>query len=125
MKNRLSFITNDNGFILIHVLFVITIAFILVTGSIAVYRNELYITERQIKQIEIETLFQMGREKYLQEAAAAASPILAATYEFPDGVTEIKIVNITDTTITLDFKIKFYDNDTFFPIQHPIPYNTD
>ena len=119
MKNYLPFITRDNGFILIHVLFVISLTFILVTSGIASYRNEIYITDRQLEQIKIETLFQMGQAKYKQEQNASSSPIQSVSYEFPDGYVDISIVRIEEDFTELHFIIRFYDETAdFFPINH-------
>jgi len=125
MKNYLSYITRDNGFIMIHVLFVISLTFILVTSGIASYRNEILITDRQIEQIKIETLFQMGQAKYKQEQSASPSPILAANYDFPDGNVNISLVKIEEAFTELHFRIRFHDSDEFFPVNHRFVLDDD
>ncbi|QGS68865.1 hypothetical protein CV093_11790 [Oceanobacillus sp. 143] len=50
-----------------YVLFIIAIVYIIVTTNIAMYRNDLQLTENQIEQVKIETLFQMQREQFKQE----------------------------------------------------------
>lgn len=123
MKKHLLFITKDTGFILLHVLFVISLLFILISSGIASYRNEIYITNRQIEQIKIETLFQMAQEKYKRELRNTDEVIDSVSYEFPEGEVDISVLSIEDTYLKLSFVIKFHGNrDNFIPLNHLLVY---
>ena len=123
MKKHLSSIIKDEGFILLHVLFIVSLVFILITSSIAAYRNEIYITERQIDQIKIETLFQMAQAKYRKELdAASEKEPFSASYIFPDGMVDITVTAVKENYVKLHFIIRFDDSDAFFPMNHLLRY---
>lgn len=124
MKGHLSSIIKNDGFIMLQVLFIVSLLFILIISSIATYRNEIYITTRQIEQVKIETLFQTAQSKYKQELAASDAPPSAASYRFPDGTVDISVTEITDHYIKLHFSIKFHDmeKNEYFPINHLLVY---
>lgn len=123
IKSRLSFIINNDGFILVHVLFVISLTSILVMSSIASYHNEIYITERQIEQIELETLFQMGREKFKQELLSSPVPVDYASYEFPIGSVQITVMEKTETYMNLYFEFGFQNKPDIYNINHLMNVN--
>lgn len=124
MKSHLPSITKNDGFIMLQVLFVVSLLFILIISSIATYRNEVYITARQVEQVKIETLFQMAQSKYKQELAASDAPPSAASFSFPDGTVDISVTEITNHYIKLHFSIKFNDGkkDGYFPFNHLLVY---
>ncbi|MFD1038477.1 competence type IV pilus minor pilin ComGG [Virgibacillus byunsanensis] len=104
MKKILSFISNQEGFVLPYVLFFAALALFVVIASTDRYSNDVQITHNQIEQIRIETLVQMGRAKLLDELAHIPqdSPI---TYSFPDGVVEISIISIKDNQYNLHLNV--------------------
>lgn len=90
MKNRLSFMNNDAGFFLPYVMFIITLVFIFITANIQSYKNDIYITDRQVEHVIIESLFQLGRESVKTEINSPDVPD-KVHYTFPDGTVEITI----------------------------------
>lgn len=104
MKKRLSFINNQSGFFLPYVLFITSLVFIFITSNISIYQNELQITDRQVEQLKIETLFQMGRAK-LKENIEMFEAGNTATYLFQDGSVEILIEDWDDNKYKLFFTI--------------------
>lgn len=112
-------ITNDKGFILLHVLFIISLLFIIVSYGVSSYRNEVYITQRQVEQITVESIFQMARESYKRDLATSEEIINNITYEFPQGGTDISILSANDSYLKLSFKIYFPDEPVkFFTLNH-------
>jgi len=105
---------------MLQVLFVVSLLFILIISSIAAYRNEIYITARQIEQLKVETLFQMAQSKYRQELTASDLPVDAVNYTFPDGTVDISVEEIADHYIKLYFYIKLSNmgKNEYFPIKH-------
>ncbi|GAB3791351.1 hypothetical protein [Virgibacillus kimchii] len=91
MKNRLSFMSNDSGFFLPYVMLIITIVIIIVTASIQSYKNEIYITDRQVEHVIIESLFQLGWEMVKEEMPSLHLPD-RVHYTFPAGTVEISII---------------------------------
>ncbi len=100
-----------------YVLFVISIVFILITSSILLYRNDIYLTDHYLEHIRVETLFQMSQMKFNQEILSNDSPIPPTVqYDFPDGKVIIHITTESDnlydfvyiiTTKELNFKYTF------------------
>lgn len=113
MKKRLSFINNQSGFFLPYVLFITSLVFILITSNISIYQSELQITARQVEQLKIETLFQMGRAK-LKENIEMFEAGNKATYLFRDGSVEILIEDRKDNKYTLFFTILTKNNQYLY-----------
>jgi hypothetical protein len=100
-----------------YVLFVVSIVFILVTSSILLYRNDLYLTEHYLEHIRIETLFQRSQMKFNREILSNNSAIPSIVqYDFYDGKAIIHISEESDnlynfvyiiTTKELNFKYTF------------------
>ncbi len=100
-----------------YVLFVVSLVFIMITSSILLYRNDLYLTDHYLEHIRIETLFQMSQMKFNQEILSTNSTIPSTVqYDFPDGKVIIHITeeseNLYDfvyiiTTKELEFKYTF------------------
>lgn len=109
-----------NGFILIHVLFIIALLFLLISSSIASYHSDLFITNGQIEQIRVETLFQMGRVRYLEEQQEIDEVLTETEYHFPDGTVEVSILNETEEYRKLTFHIVLEPQKAWFSINHLI-----
>ncbi|WP_085991910.1 hypothetical protein [Oceanobacillus senegalensis] len=119
MKKILSIITRQQGFILPYVLFVSTIVIIIVTSMISVYRNEIELTNQYLEHIRVETLFQRGRTKLIEEmnTSSLITPS-ELTYRFNDGNVKIHVTEdeqqyrllFTITTNQLKFKYTFPHN---------------
>lgn len=77
--------TTEQGFVLPYVLFITALTFIILTASIHTYQQAMQVSDRQIDQIKIETLLQMGIEKFKQEYITNDIPRLTVDYTFPDG----------------------------------------
>lgn len=107
MKKQLYFMNNQNGFFLPYVLFITSLVFILATSHIATYRSDLQITENQIEQLRIETLFQMGRTKFKNEVYKGKfdGSNNKVFYLFPDGSVEILIKAFDNEQFALFFTI--------------------
>ncbi|WP_405103985.1 hypothetical protein [Oceanobacillus sp. FSL H7-0719] len=120
MKGHFHSIMKNDGFIMLQVLFTIALLFILVTSSIASYRNEVYITKRQIEQVKIETLFQTAQTKYKQTLSESGPPLSPVSYNFPDGTVDISVSDYTEHYVKLQFLITFHDkeSDAYFSINH-------
>lgn len=110
----------SSGFILLHVLFIIAILFLIVTGSIFSYRNEVYITDTQVEHIQVESLFQMARLKYVKEQMEYKEILQAVSYNFPNGHVEITISHFTEAYRKLQFNIQPFNQDYAFSINHLI-----
>lgn len=120
MKIFSHFITESRGFILLHVLFIIAILFLIITGSIFSYRNEVYITETQVEHIQIESLFQMARLKYVEEQMENEEIIQTASYDFPNGYVDISISRLSEAYRNLQFNIQPSKQEYAFTINHVI-----
>ncbi|WP_100010671.1 hypothetical protein [Lentibacillus sediminis] len=107
MKKPSSFMNKGNGFILPYVLFIIALVLILIMGNITQYRSEFTSTALQIENVRVETLFQMGREKWKQEIAPHGAVLdQVTTYDFPVGTVEINLVAENEERYKLHFIMK-------------------
>jgi hypothetical protein len=102
---------NKHGFFLPLVLFTVTIVFILITASIHSYQNDIQITERQVEQVIIESLFQLGRESLKDDLDSPEIPD-KVQYIFPDGTVNISILS-NDNFYVLGFSIITNNNTTY------------
>lgn len=96
MKKQLFFLTNENGFSLPYVLFIITISFVVITTNIKLYYNEISMTHHQTEQIKIETLIQMGIAKFRENIKHDNDVKMIesdSTYTFPSGSVEVNIIS--------------------------------
>ncbi|RDW21930.1 hypothetical protein [Oceanobacillus chungangensis] len=130
MKKELYFMNNEKGFFLPYVLFITAVAFIIVTTNITMYRNDLQLTENQIEQVKIETLFQMQREQFKQEIKKYGIPNTDTIYHFPDGIVKITIIRSINQTHELNISILTNKNHRYTIIntlttsdKHPIRTN--
>lgn len=119
MKRLLYFIDNQHGFFLPYVLFITSLVFILVSSYIATYQNDLHITDSQIEQLKIETLFQMGRTKLKEEIDDNHfnENNNKVFYLFPDGSVEILITALNEKQYALNFAI-FTNKKTSYTINN-------
>jgi len=113
MIKKLFITNNENGFILPYVLFITAIVIIIVTANISIYRNDIVITENQLEQIKIETLFQMGRTKLKKEMVNQEEETSDVSYSFPDGIVKITINSSNSPVYKLYFTITTNNNATY------------
>jgi hypothetical protein len=92
-------------------MFIITIAFIFITANIQSYKNDIYITDRQVEQIIIESLFQSGRESVKNELNTPDLPN-NVYYTFPDGNVHITITS-HENLYELNFTIHTNNNTDY------------
>ncbi|WP_106497152.1 hypothetical protein [Lentibacillus sp. Marseille-P4043] len=115
MKNKLSFINRQGGFILPYVLFIVAIVLLVLTTKVNMYKNDIHIANNHIEQLEIETLLQMGRAKFVDEfSLETAKETGKKTYTFPPGIVKITYTRINEMEYQLLFQIstegKSYSN---------------
>ncbi|PAV29073.1 hypothetical protein CIL05_13950 [Virgibacillus profundi] len=123
MKKQLFSISNEQGFFLPYVLFIISLVFIIITTNINSYRNDIHITESHMEQLKIETLFQMGRTSLLEELKKEQTPIEKVTYIFPEGTVEIKIASETNGRSKLDFFLETNNDSNYLITNYLIAEN--
>ncbi|MFA1821545.1 hypothetical protein ACDX78_15425 [Virgibacillus oceani] len=116
MKKPLSFMNNDRGFFLPLVLFSVTLLFIFISANIQSYKHDVQITERQVEQVIVESLFQLGREKVKDELISIEIPD-KVQYTFPDGTVNITISS-KDYFYELFFSIKTNNNINYSFLNH-------
>ncbi|MFD2630823.1 hypothetical protein [Oceanobacillus kapialis] len=105
MKKQSYFTTNEQGFVLPAVLLIIAIVFVFLFHNTSAYRNELSITDTQLEQTKIETLYQASRQLLIDELKEHGSTIDTATYTFPYGNVAVHLQKIDDAFSRLTFTI--------------------
>ena|SRR5690625_5304571 len=120
MKKQSSFINNEYGFLLPFVLFIATILFLMISASIKMYDQEIELTYQNINQLKIETLFQMGYEKFIHETSTEDfDQQINVQYIFPDGNVSLEFQHLGDDQGQLHFQIVTVD-DAFATMVKPI-----
>ncbi|WP_163969994.1 hypothetical protein [Oceanobacillus halotolerans] len=107
MKKKLSFILNQRGFVLPYVLFIMSLAVVIIITSIHTYRNNLEITHHQLEQIRIETLFQMAYAHFLDALKESHEDIASpAYYTYQQGTVTIEHILLEKDTYHLYITVK-------------------
>lgn len=89
-----------------YVLFVIALAFVVITTSVHLYQDELRITHNQTEQLKIETLLQMARTQFKEDVFNTHESDGTISYEFPYGDVQIKYAKLNEKTYRLHFSIQ-------------------
>ncbi|MFC4022799.1 hypothetical protein ACFOUV_03100 [Oceanobacillus longus] len=117
MRKLLSTTNNQHGFILPYVLFITTLALILITAHIHSYQLGIEITDRYVQQLKMETLFQMGRERIKTDIDEIAVPG-TLNYNFPYGEVRIEVQEIEQNNYELFFTITTNSNNHIYAIKN-------
>lgn len=113
---------NQRGFILPYTLFIATIVLLIVMTNIITYNQNIQITYNYMEQIKIQTLFQMGREKFKQEVTTLEINNKVA-YDFPHGHVVIDYTT-TETEYHLYFLI-YTENDSVYLTENTLKIPLD
>src|SRR5699024_11661829 len=84
MKKHFSF-SNQRGFFLPYILFIIALVFIIVSANIKIYQNEIHTMEHLTEQIHIESLLQMGYMKYKDQMKDVEEFSQKVLFDFTSG----------------------------------------
>lgn len=109
MKKQSFFINKQGGFFLPYVLFITAIVLLVVSLGANAYKNDIYIVHNHFEQLKIETIAQMGREKFKSEVSEHTAKKGHVSYTFPQGSAEITYTRMDDTEYTLLFTISTDD----------------
>src|SRR5690625_4438761 len=106
MRKKLYYFTNQRGFFLPYVLFIVSLTFLIVTTTIKLYDNEIYMMLHLIEQITIETLIQMRHMKYREDVNQSdhLPEVIAST--FPSGNVTISIRNHKEKRAFVHYQIR-------------------
>ncbi|GAB4073457.1 hypothetical protein GCM10028778_09640 [Barrientosiimonas marina] len=106
MKKQLFITTDGQGFIFPYVLFVVSLALIILTASIQSYQSEISIAYNQSEQLKIETLIQMSRTQLANDLSNQPESNGEKSYNWPYGDVTVKYTKLNDQTYWLYFQIK-------------------
>ncbi|WP_088050629.1 hypothetical protein [Virgibacillus dakarensis] len=124
MKKQLSFINKQHGFFLPYVLFITAIVLFVLTVNTNTYKNDIRIIHNHLEQLKIETLVQMGREKFKVETGTHTDERGTVSYSFPPGNVKIIYNRLTLTEYRLFFTVetgeKTYTNINTLLLNEPI-----
>src|SRR5699024_836597 len=110
MKKVLFITRNQQGFILPFSLFIISILLLLFTIQITIFKNDIQITHNHQEQLKIETLIQMGREKFKRDIVSKQQQATGTvTYKFPPGNVTIDYQKIDPSSYRLAWDIASSD----------------
>ncbi|WP_284140395.1 MULTISPECIES: competence type IV pilus minor pilin ComGG [unclassified Virgibacillus] len=114
MRKSLYLMNNSYGFFLPYTMAILAISFLVLMTSVSIYRNELFISHRLIEQIKIETLMQMGQEKFKVDAASSEKDNGKVFYSFPHGDVHIDYELVELNQFNLTIKINTNKNTHYF-----------
>ncbi|MBT2214450.1 hypothetical protein KK120_01220 [Virgibacillus dakarensis] len=124
MKKQLSFTNKQHGFFLPYVLFITAIVLFVLTVNTNTYKNDIRIIHNHLEQLKIETLVQMGREKFKAETGTHTDERGTVSYSFPPGNVKIIYNRLTPTEYRLFFTVetgeKTYTNINILLLNEPI-----
>ncbi|MFS0672806.1 hypothetical protein [Ornithinibacillus sp. 179-J 7C1 HS] len=104
MREQLSFILKENGFMFPSVLLVCTVVLLTFSTNIFSLQHDLKMTYNLIEQVKSQTLFQMGYTKYKKEYLENINSE-TVEYHFPNGKVMITLEEVEDMNHIL-FKIE-------------------
>ncbi|MFD1066239.1 hypothetical protein [Oceanobacillus locisalsi] len=120
MKKQFIMLRNQQGFLLLHVVWVILIVFLSIHFLVDQYQTSKEIAHNQLNHIEIETLSQMAYQKARKEIDEDdISPSYQTDYVFPQGEVKIAFREELDENVYILLSIKPNGNDHFYQLNKP------
>lgn len=119
MKKQFHILTNESAFYLPFVLIIAVITLSIITTSIMIYRQELSMTNNIIEQVEIETLIQIARAKFIIEQMYNESLNGQVMYELPHGNVNLLYHYTSDEIVELHFQVET-EKQSVFEIIHEV-----
>ncbi|MFS0751448.1 hypothetical protein [Oceanobacillus sp. 1P07AA] len=117
MKKQLVFINNEQGFLFIYVIWIISFLFINISLLTIYYHHDQQITDFHLKQLQSETLFQMSKVDVENDIEEFIDTQKSKYYSYPDGVVEVRIKSRKQHILSLSFII-FLDEEPFYSYDH-------
>lgn len=105
MRKKLFYITNQNGFFLPYVLFIISLTLLIVSANIKIYHNEIYMMNQLTEQIKVESLIQMGHMKYKHEMMNNEKFPETILYTFPLGDVKVSYISHKDNLVLVRYHV--------------------
>ena len=112
MKKHFSF-SNQRGFFLPYILFIIALVFIIVSANIKIYQNEIHTMEHLTEQIHIESLLQMGYMKYKDQMKDVEEFPQKVLFDFPSGEVNVFYISHEKNIVSVRYHIKTDKNNSF------------
>lgn len=94
---------NERAFYLPYVLIVSVITLAIITTTVIIYENEMKITNNLLEQLEIETLFQMARDKFIEDRMYNEETNGQINYTFPNGTVHINYSFVEENIVEVQF----------------------
>ncbi|WP_152656208.1 hypothetical protein [Oceanobacillus sp. CFH 90083] len=120
MKKQFTIIHNQQGFLLLHVVWVILIVLLSLHFLLYQYQTGKVIAHNQLFHIEVETLFQMAYQKFRDEVdTEEISLSYQAVYDFPQGQVTVTFLEEANNTVYIVFSIKQTGDDHVYLLARP------
>lgn len=119
MKEHLLAIKREQGYFLPFVLFCTIILLSSILTTIAIYKNDLLISDQLFEQLKSETIVQMSVKQFLSDEVIHNKKTGQATYQFPNGEAVINYENMGNNHYLLAITINT-DRGKTFTIQRKI-----
>ncbi|WP_080874598.1 hypothetical protein [Oceanobacillus timonensis] len=120
MKKQFITLHNQQGFLLLHVVWVILIVFLSIHFLLSQYQTAKEIVHNQLDHIEIETLSQMAYQKARKELSEDdISPSYQTDYVFPQGEVSISFREELGEKVYILLFIKQKGSDHVYQLNKP------
>ncbi|MFD1412762.1 hypothetical protein [Oceanobacillus jeddahense] len=120
MKKQFTMLHNQQGFLLLHVVWIILIIFLSIHFLLSQYQTAKEIVHNQLYHIEVETLSQMAYQKARKEIDEdEISSSFQAIYDFPQGEVTISFREELDDNIYILLFIKQKDSKHVYQLNKP------
>jgi len=114
MVKQSHFVNKSQGFFLPLVLIMSIIILLIITTTVKIYRSELNITKNLIQQLEVDTIIQMGLEKFKDDSSNIEQTKGIITYSLPKEYNvNIQYHFVEENVVKLDYDIELQSNESY------------
>lgn len=101
MRKQSRFLCNQSGFYLPYVLGITVIIMFSTVTQINLYQQNIELTSQHLEQLRIETLVQMGYQKFEEEYPVVDLDPFEVYYSFPHGTVNLRYIVLDDLDYNL------------------------
>lgn len=113
MRKQSRFLCNQSGFFLPYVLGITVIIIFATVTHINLYQQDIKVTHQHLEQLKIETLIQMGYQKFQEEYPVVDSDQFEVGYSFPHGTVNLRYKTLGEMDYNLHVDVLTFNNSAF------------
>lgn len=113
MRRQSHFLRNQSGFFLPYVLGITVVIMFVVVTQVNLYQQDVKVTHQHIEQLKIETLVQMGYQKFQEDHSVVDSNQFEVDYAFPYGTVNLRYKKLGDMDYNLHVDVLTADHSEY------------